>query len=228
MSCKLNRVTVASIPETSECNLSKKKNSRLLILESNKDVSTAQGLFQGLRNGLISSCEDYNASQMDEKLKELVLSVSPGVDFSLTEAINDEELMDTKTETREDIMQILERSRQLDKENVQIIDGVEVLLSGKGGRPFAKLEENLPKVQETKHFDPELRIKALRELDELLISTLRCTAEVDRLCEINANINIKHCPNSSVRREVDKMRNVITSLYLGSFKEAHGKQFASP
>ncbi|KAH8584134.1 uncharacterized protein ELE39_001637 [Cryptosporidium sp. chipmunk genotype I] len=218
-----NQITVTSIPETIECDLSKKKDGKFFILESKNDISSAKELFKGLRDGLRSNCNVQNYSYFEDKLKELVLRISSDEDFTLNDDENiDDDVACSSVQTKEDIMQILEKSRKLNKENIQVIDGVEILLSGQGGRPFAKLDKHFTtRKDEIKEFEPERRIQILRELDNLLISTLKCTAEVDRLNQINANANINYYPNSSISKNIEEMRSLITNLYINSFKGSH-------
>ncbi|OII72149.1 uncharacterized protein cubi_01482 [Cryptosporidium ubiquitum] len=216
----LNQITIASIPETIECDLLKKKDGKFFILESKNDISSAKELFKGLRNGLKSNCSIQNHSNLENKLKDLVLRISSDPDFTLNDNVDDD-VTCLSVQTKEDIMQILEKSRQLNKENIQIIDGMEILLSGQGGRPFAKLDKDFNVKKEIREFEPERRIQILHELDKLLISTLKCTAEVDRLNQINANSNINHCPNSSVSKSIKEMKDSITNLYINSFNGTH-------
>ncbi|KAK9173065.1 hypothetical protein CmeUKMEL1_09960 [Cryptosporidium meleagridis] len=219
----VNQITATSIPETIECDFSKKKSGRFFILESKNDISSAKELYKGFRNGLISNCNIQNHSHLEDRLKDLVLQISSDQDFTLSDDEDlDNDAACSTVQSKEDIMQILEKSRKLNKENIQVIDGVEILLSGQGGRPFAKLDKDfITQKVETREFEPEQRAQILRELDDLLISTLKCTAEVDRLGQINANSNINHCPNSSISRNINEMRNLITELYLNSFKGTH-------
>lgn len=216
-----NKITVTSIPETVECDSSRQKDGRFLILESKNEVSSAKEFFKLLRNGLRSNCNIQNRSHIEDKLKYLVLRLFPDSDITLNDSDDDNAVECIATQTKEDIMQILERSRQLNKENVQVIDGVEVLLSGQGGRPFARLEKNNVTQDQDKEFEPEQRIQILQKLDKLLISTLKCTTEADRLNPINANASINYRPNSSFSRNIREMRDLITDLYTNSFKETH-------
>lgn len=215
-----NQITVTSVPETAECDSLKKKDGKFLILESRNEVSTAKDFFKLLRSGLRSNCNIQNRPHIEDKLKNLVLRLFPDSEITLNDSDDDNAAcVATTTQTKEDIMQILERSRQLNKENVQIIDGVEVLLSGQGGRPFARLEKDkTQKDHQAKEFEPEQRVQIIQKLDELLISTLKCTVEASQLSQMNASANINHYPNSSLSRNIREMGDLITDLYTNSLK----------
>ncbi|KAJ1610363.1 hypothetical protein OJ253_1236 [Cryptosporidium canis] len=218
MESKVNQMTVTSIPETVECDFSEKKDGRLLILESKNDISAPKDLFKQLRGGLRSNCNINNRSYIEDRLKDLIVKIFPDSDFSINDVDTDDDGV-ACIATKEDILQILEKSRQLNKENIQVIDGVEVLLSGQGGRPFARLEsDHIVQRGEVKEFESEQRAQILEKLDQLLISTLKCTAKVDQANQINANANINHYPNSLLSKDVSEMGDLITSLYTNSFK----------
>lgn len=216
MNKEIGQLTVTSIPETIESDASNRKDGQYWILESKNEISTTEDLYKGLMLGLKSNCNIRNNSEINEKLKKILISRSPNEDHFFRSEVEEPNVLEDTTE--EDILEILEKSRELKKENLQKIGNEEILLSGEGGKPFLRLESKEKQLEsDDQETSESLRESIANELDRLLISTLKCVVEVERLGEINSCANIRHNLNSPVSQNIQEMRDLITDLFIDSF-----------
>ncbi|KAK6589867.1 hypothetical protein RS030_192953 [Cryptosporidium xiaoi] len=213
MSEESDQFTVTGITNEAIYDESMTKDPTFWILESKKEISTVKDVYYGLREGLRANCADKNNSQVEEKLKYIIPAVSTNSDLQFENGAVTEQSIEEKTQVN-DIMKIIEKSSELGKENIQRIDGVDVTLSGFGGKPFASSEKNIIKSELTL----DQRVKASEEMDELLLSTLKSLVEVNRLNNnVNFNTDINFNPNSNISKSLGEMKEMLTNMFLRTF-----------
>ncbi|KAH8739004.1 hypothetical protein FG386_003329 [Cryptosporidium ryanae] len=222
MSEESDQFTVTEITTETCSNGSKPKDSTFWILESKKEISAAEDVYYGLREGLRANCADKNNCQVEERLKAIIPGRSGDSVLDLQFYNNTETPQNIKEESQADeITRIIEKSRELGKENIQKVEGIDVVFSGFGGKPFVFLDKNNYNVK-TDNLKNELtldkRVKASEEMDQLLLSTLKSLVEVDRLNNnVNSNIDIRFNPDSNINKSLGEMKEMLTSILLKSF-----------